>query len=49
MSTILVVEDIEADRMIVVTLLKAEGHTVLEAIHGQAGLESLLRSARTWQ
>ena len=41
MSTILVAEDIEADRMIVVTLLNAEGHTVLEAIHGQAGLESL--------
>ena len=41
MSTILVVEDIEADRMIVVTLLRAEGHTVLEAIDGQAGLECL--------
>ena len=41
MSTILIVEDIEADRMIVVTLLKAEGHTVLQAIDGQAGLESL--------
>ncbi len=41
MSTILVAEDIEADRMIVVTLLNAEGHTVLEAIDGQAGLESL--------
>ena len=41
MSTILIVEDIEADRMIVVTLLKAEGHKVLEAIDGEAGLESL--------
>jgi CheY-like chemotaxis protein len=41
MSTILVVEDTEADRMIVVTLLRAEGHTVLQAIDGQAGLEYL--------
>ena len=41
MSKILVIDDIEADRIIVVTLLRAEGHTVLEAIDGQAGLECL--------
>jgi twitching motility two-component system response regulator PilH len=41
MSTILVVEDTEADRMIVVTLLRAEGHTVLQAADGHAGLEYL--------
>ena len=41
MSTILVVEDTKADRMIVVTLLRAEGHTVLQASDGQAGLECL--------
>ena len=41
MSTILIIEDTDADRMIVVTLLRAKGHTVLQAVDGPAGLDCL--------
>jgi len=38
MATILIVEDIGADRQFMVTLLRAEGHRLLEAADGAEGI-----------
>jgi len=39
MATILIVDDLSADRKVFVTLLSARGHRLLEAANGKAGLE----------
>jgi CheY-like chemotaxis protein len=38
MATILIVEDLSADRQFIVTLLRAEGHRLLEAADGGEGI-----------
>ena len=41
MSTILVVDDVAADRPLLVTLLSAQGHTVLEADQASTALAQI--------
>src|SRR6202035_2418573 len=38
MATILIVDDLSADRKLLVTLLRAHGHRLLEAANGREGL-----------